>query len=139
MSVASQLAAPARPPAPTVPRRRRISIERHPVAAAFVAAAALHLLWWRLFADSGGDLAAQDAWAEFAREHPGSAYNLAWYGGMHPVVVQPIVALPDGRARRAHDPDGLGHARGRPARAARSSAAAPYAGRSCLRSTARSR
>ncbi|EST39478.1 hypothetical protein N566_01740, partial [Streptomycetaceae bacterium MP113-05] len=33
----------------------------------------------------GGDLAAQDAWAEFVGRHPLSAYNLAWYGGMHPV------------------------------------------------------
>jgi hypothetical protein len=57
----------------------------HPVLAALLAAAALHLLWWWLLANSGGDIAAQDAWAEFARDHPGSAYNLAWYGGMHPV------------------------------------------------------
>ncbi|HEX5567308.1 MAG TPA: MFS transporter [Streptomyces sp.] len=48
-------------------------------------AAILHLLWFLLFANSGGDLAAQDAWAEFAGRYPGSAYNLAWYGGMHPV------------------------------------------------------
>ena len=89
MSVASQLAAPA-PPAPTVPRRRRFDVERHPVAVAFVAAAVLHLLWWWLFADGGGDLAAQDAWAAFAREHPGSAYNMAWYGGMHPASYSPL-------------------------------------------------
>ncbi|MBA0053306.1 MFS transporter [Streptomyces sp. AJS327] len=44
----------------------------------------LHLLWFYLLASGGGDLAAQDAWAEFARQHPGSAYNLAWYGGLHP-------------------------------------------------------
>lgn len=49
------------------------------------AAAVLHVLWWALIANSGGDIAAQDAWAEFARAHPGSAYNLAWYGGVHPV------------------------------------------------------
>lgn len=57
-------------------------------------AAVLHLLWWWLVANSGGDLAAQDAWAEFARAHPGSAYNLAWYGGVHPVsysVLSPYV------------------------------------------------
>lgn len=53
--------------------------------AAFVLAAVLHLLWWWLLANSGGDIAAQDAWAEFARAHPGSAYTFAWYGGMHPV------------------------------------------------------
>jgi hypothetical protein len=54
----------------------------------------LHLLWWWLLANSGGDIAAQDAWAEFARDHPGSAYNLAWYGGMHPVsysILSPYV------------------------------------------------
>ncbi len=57
----------------------------HPVVAASVTAAVLHLIWWWLLADGGGDLAAQDAWAEFARSNPGSAYNLAWYGGIHPV------------------------------------------------------
>jgi len=47
-----------------------------------LAAAALHVIW-ALLANDGGDIAAQDAWAEFARAHPGSAYNLSWYGGMH--------------------------------------------------------
>jgi hypothetical protein len=57
-------------------------------------AAVLHLLWVGLIANSGGDLAAQDAWAEFARVHPDSAYNLAWYGGVHPVsysVISPYI------------------------------------------------
>lgn len=57
-------------------------------------AAALHILWICIFANSGGDLAAQDAWAEFALQHPASAYNLAWYGGMHPVsysVISPYI------------------------------------------------
>ncbi|MCA6093857.1 MFS transporter [Streptomyces sp. SCA3-4] len=57
-------------------------------------AAVLHVLWVTLFANSGGDLAAQDAWAEFALQHPASAYNLAWYGGMHPVsysVISPYL------------------------------------------------
>ncbi|MFI9203513.1 MFS transporter [Streptomyces sp. NPDC053048] len=57
-------------------------------------AAVLHLLWVLVFANSGGDLAAQDAWAEFALQHPESAYNLAWYGGMHPVsysVISPYL------------------------------------------------
>ncbi|MFR9673586.1 MFS transporter [Streptomyces sp. TR06-5] len=58
---------------------------RHPVGAATVTGAVLHLLWLWLVANGGGDLAAQDAWAEFVGRHPGSAYNLAWYGGMHPV------------------------------------------------------
>ncbi|MCW2843083.1 MAG: rane protein [Nocardioides sp.] len=79
------------------PRRRTsmtLALSSHPVSVALAAAAVLHLLWWWLVATSGGDLAAQDAWAEFARVHPGSAYNLAWYGGVHPVsysVLSPYV------------------------------------------------
>lgn len=57
---------------------------RHPVAAPVLLATALHLLWFWFVASSGGDLAAQDAWAEFVGRHPDSAYNLAWYGGLHP-------------------------------------------------------
>ncbi|WP_431046186.1 MFS transporter [Streptomyces sp. P1-3] len=57
----------------------------HPVSVSLVLAAVLHLAWVRLIANSGGDLAAQDAWAKFALEHPDSAYTLAWFGGMHPV------------------------------------------------------
>ncbi|WP_422125636.1 MFS transporter [Streptomyces caatingaensis] len=53
-------------------------------------AAVLHVVWRFVFANSGGDLAAQDAWAEFALQHPASAYNLAWYGGMHPVSYSAI-------------------------------------------------
>ncbi|MFJ5632640.1 MFS transporter [Streptomyces goshikiensis] len=67
---------------------------RHPVAVASAVAAVLHVAWFFSFANSGGDLAAQDAWAEFVGRHPDSAYNLAWYGGMHPVsysVVSPYV------------------------------------------------
>ncbi|UGY91969.1 MFS transporter [Streptomyces gobiensis] len=67
---------------------------RHPVSAALLLAVVLHLLWVTLVANDGGDLAAQDAWAEFAGRHPGSAYNLAWYGGMHPVsysVISPYL------------------------------------------------
>ncbi|MET7477202.1 MFS transporter [Streptomyces sp. NPDC005648] len=58
---------------------------RHPVLSITALAGALHLVWFFTFANSGGDLAAQDAWAEFVGRHPDSAYNLAWYGGMHPV------------------------------------------------------
>jgi len=60
------------------------------VIAACVASALLHLLWARYVADAGGDLAAQDAWAAFARTHPNSAYDLAWYGGIHPVSYSAI-------------------------------------------------
>ncbi|UNO44065.1 MFS transporter [Streptomyces sp. MST-110588] len=56
-----------------------------PVPAALLTAAVLHVLWVFTLAHSGGDLAAQDAWAEFAARHPGLAYNLSWFGGMHPV------------------------------------------------------
>ncbi|MEV6796453.1 MFS transporter [Streptomyces sp. NPDC051320] len=57
-------------------------------------AAVAHIVWFFFFANSGGDLAAQDAWSEFVGRHPASAYNLAWYGGMHPVsysVVSPYL------------------------------------------------
>ncbi|MEE1755795.1 MFS transporter [Streptomyces sp. SP18CS02] len=61
---------------------------------ATLVAALTHIVWFLFFANSGGDLAAQDAWAEFVGRHPDSAYNLAWYGGMHPVsysVVSPYL------------------------------------------------
>ncbi|MEV0783261.1 MFS transporter [Streptomyces sp. NPDC050423] len=67
---------------------------RHPVLLTTAVAAAVHVLWFFFFANSGGDIAAQDAWAEFVGRHPGTAYNLAWYGGMHPVsysVVSPYL------------------------------------------------
>lgn len=64
------------------------------VVTAAGSAAVLHILWVLWIANSGGDLAAQDAWAEFAGRHPDTAYNLAWYGGLHPVsysVIAPYV------------------------------------------------
>ncbi|WP_345021947.1 MFS transporter [Streptomyces shaanxiensis] len=67
---------------------------RHPVLSITALAGLLHIIWFFTFASSGGDLAAQDAWAEFVGRHPDSAYNLAWYGGMHPVsysVVSPYL------------------------------------------------
>ncbi|MDT3398462.1 MFS transporter [Streptomyces sp. B1866] len=70
--------------------RRAARAVRHPVPAALLVAAVLHVVWVLLLANSGGDLAAQDAWAEFALQHPASAYNLAWYGGMHPVSYSAI-------------------------------------------------
>ncbi|MFE7131859.1 MFS transporter [Streptomyces sp. NPDC057638] len=69
-------------------------LTRRPVLVTTVVAAVAHLLWFFFLANSGGDLAAQDAWAEFVGRHPDSAYNLAWYGGMHPVsysVVSPYL------------------------------------------------
>ncbi|MEV6425931.1 MFS transporter [Streptomyces sp. NPDC051662] len=67
---------------------------RHPVLFTAAVAAVVHVVWFLFFANSGGDIAAQDAWAEFVGQHPDSAYNLAWYGGMHPVsysVVSPYL------------------------------------------------
>ena len=86
MSLVERIAAPGVPGVGTRLLAGPVArLSAHPVLAALLAAAVLHLLWWWLLANSGGDIAAQDAWAEFARDHPGSAYNLAWYGGMHPV------------------------------------------------------
>uniref|UniRef100_A0AAU3HYD1 MFS transporter n=1 Tax=Streptomyces sp. NBC_01393 TaxID=2903851 RepID=A0AAU3HYD1_9ACTN len=69
-------------------------LRRYPVLLLTAFAGVLHIVWFFTFANSGGDLAAQDAWAEFVGRHPDSAYNLAWYGGMHPVsysVVSPYL------------------------------------------------
>ncbi|MFE2599622.1 MFS transporter [Streptomyces sp. NPDC059396] len=86
---------PAQPdPAPTPRPTLRTRIERHPVLATTLVAAVVHIVWFFFFANSGGDIAAQDAWAEFVGRYPDSAYNLAWYGGMHPVsysVVSPYL------------------------------------------------
>ncbi len=56
---------------------------RPPVVAA-VLAGVLSLVWAHRLAHEAGDLAAQYAWTTFVRHHPGSAYNLSWYGGIHP-------------------------------------------------------
>ncbi len=91
---------PAGVPAPPGPvpggmgTRALDRVRRHPVAVSTLLAGVLHVVWFFSFANSGGDLAAQDAWAEFVGRHPDSAYNLAWYGGMHPVsysVVSPYL------------------------------------------------
>ncbi|MFF4547367.1 MFS transporter [Streptomyces sp. NPDC001435] len=74
------------------PLRQRLLL--HPVLSMTALSGVLHVIWFFTFANSGGDLAAQDAWAEFVGRHPDSAYNLAWYGGMHPVsysVVSPYL------------------------------------------------
>ncbi|MER6913739.1 glycosyltransferase family 87 protein [Streptomyces sp. NPDC000594] len=61
------------------------------------AVAPLYLVWAVWLATGGGDLAAQFAWTAFAREHPSSAYNLSWYGGMHTVnysvLTPPLMAF----------------------------------------------
>ncbi|MCH0562087.1 MFS transporter [Streptomyces sp. MUM 2J] len=81
-----------RPRSAFLPLRERLL--RYPVLSVTGLAGVLHIVWFFTFANSGGDLAAQDAWAEFVGRHPDSAYNLAWYGGMHPVsysVVSPYL------------------------------------------------
>lgn len=79
-----QAHSPAPERTPRSVRRQAAELLRHPVASSVLLATVLHLLWLWLLASGGGDLAAQDAWAEFVGEHPDSAYNLAWYGGLHP-------------------------------------------------------
>ncbi|MFC7276014.1 MFS transporter [Paractinoplanes rhizophilus] len=55
-----------------------------PVAIAAALAGVLGLVWALWLARDAGDLAAQYAWTAFVRRHPGAAYNLSWYGGIHP-------------------------------------------------------
>ncbi|MBQ1095496.1 hypothetical protein KBY55_05195 [Streptomyces sp. b94] len=43
----------------------------------------LYAVWWVFLATGGGDLAAQQAWADFVSRHGASAYGLFWYGGVH--------------------------------------------------------
>ncbi|MFJ8190573.1 hypothetical protein ACIQ8D_12485 [Streptomyces sp. NPDC096094] len=54
----------------------------------------LYAVWWVFLATGGGDLAAQEAWADFVSRHGGSAYGLFWYGGTHIVnysVISPYL------------------------------------------------
>nr|WP_202531598.1 MFS transporter [Streptomyces sp. SID8380] len=93
-AASSPPAPPPPPPPPPAPRSRWRRFAFHPVTVATTLSAVLQLVWFFTFANSGGDLAAQDAWAEFVGRHPDSAYNLAWYGGMHPVsysIVSPYL------------------------------------------------
>ncbi|MCX5214220.1 MFS transporter [Kitasatospora sp. NBC_00240] len=53
------------------------------MTAATALALLLHGIWALFLAHDAGDLAAQYAWTDFARQHPAAAYNLSWYGGMH--------------------------------------------------------
>ena len=57
---------------------------RHPVLLATAVAGVLHIVWALYLAKDSGDMAAQYAWTDFIRAHPGASYNLSWYGGMHP-------------------------------------------------------
>ncbi|MFC7884212.1 hypothetical protein ACFUVV_20375 [Streptomyces sp. NPDC057376] len=43
----------------------------------------LYAVWWVFLATGGGDLAAQEAWADFVSRHGASAYGFFWYGGVH--------------------------------------------------------
>ena len=74
---------PGAGPGPAALRVLRRPVLPAPVVAATLLAAVLHGVWALLLAHDAGDLAAQYAWTEFASRHPGSAYNLSWYGGMH--------------------------------------------------------
>ena len=95
MSVLQPTDAPRTPPASgsriaALPPRVRHSA----VWAAALTALLLGLLWAGTLAKVTGDLAAQWAWADFAARHPGSAYDLGWYGGMYPAsysVVAPYL------------------------------------------------
>jgi hypothetical protein len=79
--------------------------ERHRVAlTAALCALPLYFVWWAVFATGGGDLAAQVAWAEFAKMYPDSAVNLFWYGG----ELQRALAVSDGGVRRRPGHAGLG-------------------------------
>jgi hypothetical protein len=65
-----------------------------PAVLAASLAAVLGLVWALWLARDAGDLAAQYAWTAFVRRHPGAAYNLSWYGGIHPAsysVISPYV------------------------------------------------
>ncbi|WUT00717.1 hypothetical protein OHA46_30295 [Streptomyces sp. NBC_00708] len=66
------------------PRAPRPFLERCrvPLTACAVALPA-YILWALFLATGGGDLAAQISWTRFVADHPGSPYNLAWYGGVH--------------------------------------------------------
>ncbi|WP_353942332.1 hypothetical protein ABII15_12220 [Streptomyces sp. HUAS MG91] len=71
-------------PAARSPRRGRRFCRDHRIqliATGF--SVPLYVVWSTLLATGGGDLAAQVAWTDFVAAHPGSAYDFAWYGGIH--------------------------------------------------------
>lgn len=67
----------------SVLRRWGETLAAHPVLTTAVVAAALQAIWWVSLANSGGDIAAQDAWAAFARKNPWRPYDFGHYGGIH--------------------------------------------------------
>ncbi|MFE6171818.1 glycosyltransferase family 87 protein [Streptomyces sp. NPDC056464] len=72
------------PPPPAHKRLLRTVWTRHRIPLlATLPTLPLYAIWALFLATGGGDLAAQDAWAGFAAQHGGSAYNLFWYGGTH--------------------------------------------------------
>ncbi|MFE9425523.1 MFS transporter [Kitasatospora sp. NPDC006697] len=84
MSTVGSAIPSARLPARRAALRRALrAAPRHPVAASVLLSVVLHLVWVLWLANDAGDLSAQYAWTEFARQHPESAYNLSWYGGIH--------------------------------------------------------
>ncbi|GAA3499866.1 hypothetical protein GCM10019016_069710 [Streptomyces prasinosporus] len=75
---------PDRPVRDKSTRDRRSWYGHHHVSlTVLVCSLPLYGVWGAVLATGGGDLAAQVAWAEFARTYPGYAYNLFWYGGLH--------------------------------------------------------
>ncbi|GAB3006554.1 hypothetical protein GCM10023080_085350 [Streptomyces pseudoechinosporeus] len=81
---------PARPAEPAAGTRKELFREfkgfyrRHRVPLlATLPTVPLYVVWWVFLATGGGDLAAQEAWAQFVSRHGDSAYSLFWYGGMH--------------------------------------------------------
>ncbi|WP_225447969.1 MFS transporter [Streptacidiphilus sp. P02-A3a] len=86
MSVLQPTETPRTPPVsgPRITALPELARRGTPVWAAAGTALLLGLLWAVTIAKVTGDLAAQWAWADFAALHPGSAYDLGWYGGMYP-------------------------------------------------------
>ncbi len=78
------LPTPSRPRSPAATADRAVWHVRHRVPLlSTLALLPLYAVWWFFFAKGGGDLAAQQAWADFVSKHPGTPYNLSWYGGLH--------------------------------------------------------
>ncbi|WP_415950609.1 hypothetical protein [Streptomyces sp. KLOTTS4A1] len=83
--MAQDAALSSRTPSPdaTAPERAARRVRHRVPLLCALAPLPLYAVWWVFFAKGGGDLAAQQAWADFFAEHPTSPYNLSWYGGVH--------------------------------------------------------